>query len=398
MAEFFCMGKCGRPLNDVGVPENCMANGLARCAPERRFREVFEHSSDALFVVGVGDGGDLYFESVNPVAELAFGLPATVLEGSALTDIVEGKLGRGVGGSLAADLDVYRRCIATGLPIAYDSKLSMRSQKPDEQRLYRVHLLPLLDDSGIVRVICIGHDVTERRKYEESLLRQTQLREQLASHREEVLDEERKRIARDLHEELGQLLTALRMDIATLPIQFGDALKARAQEMQSLIDLTIQGMRNVVTSLRTATLESGLCAALEWLTRDFSQRSGIECRLILPKTGTQSLDESRSTAVFRIVQEALTNVARHAGAGRVDIHLGTTAAGWQLTVRDDGRGFDPRRTDKSSFGLLGMKERAAILGGRFAVSTLPHGGTEIEVLFPARKMSGRRNWRGEGNP
>jgi len=228
------------------------------------------------------------------------------------------------------------------------------------------------------------HDVTERKRVEAALRASEQQFRELASRRENERELERKRVARELHDELGQSLTALRMRASLLRVQFGGAnplLVESVAEMTQLVDHSIEVIRGAASALRPAALDMGVASALEWLVREFSRHSGIACALEVDEEQV-TLPEAAATAVFRIVQESLTNVARHAQAQNVDVRLARTAVGYVLRVRDDGRGFDPAAA-RSSLGLVGVRERVLALGGELAVTSAPGQGTLIEVWLPA---------------
>lgn len=210
-----------------------------------------------------------------------------------------------------------------------------------------------------------------------------QIRE-LATHRERAREDERKRIARELHDELGQMLTALRMDIMMLSPRFGagmPGLEERTQHMIRLVDNTIQTVRDVVSMLRPSALDMGIGPALEWLRADFVRYTGIGCEVVVPEQPIL-LEEEQSLALFRIAQESLTNVARHARATQVNLSFGMEAGNYLLEVRDNGVGFDAKAVAaKNTFGLLGMRERVLGLGGTVSMSSEDGKGTILRVVF-----------------
>lgn len=241
------------------------------------------------------------------------------------------------------------------------------------------------DASGaVVKLQGTAQDVTERKRMELALLdSRNELREMVA-HQEAAREQERRHIARELHDELGQLLSALNMDIGVLRMQAtADARQAKAlQDMQGIVDRIFQITRNVTTSLRPGALEFGLVPALEWLVQDFDLRWGIGCELEV--SGEEwPLGELRAAAVFRIAQESLTNVARHACASHVRIQLKRAGAQLHLQVHDNGCGFDAAQSRvPNRFGLLGMRERARALGGRLLIDSAPGRGTLVELVVP----------------
>lgn len=213
-----------------------------------------------------------------------------------------------------------------------------------------------------------------------------QLRE-LSEHRDAVLEEERKRIARELHEELGQVLTALRLTISMLRVEYGatmPVLKERSHAMTELVDRAIHSMREVVTTLRPSVLDAGVMAALEWLVQDMRKHTGLECTLVTSERIVLSRD--RSLGLFRIVQEALTNAVRHARASQADVDIERVGAQWFVRIQDNGVGFDPDAPRSAkSFGLLGMRERAHALDGELSITSAPGQGTQVRMVFPVHE-------------
>lgn len=209
----------------------------------------------------------------------------------------------------------------------------------------------------------------------------------LAARLHTVREEEQIRIAREVHDGLGQALTGLKMDLTWLAAKLKAADEALLQKIGSmfgLIDETIHSVRKIASGLRPELLdEAGLPAAIEWHARDFQQRTGIRCVLDM-LSDTNGLDADRSTAVFRVFQEVLTNVARHANATRVDISMRRDTACFTLEVRDNGKGIEPAAVrDPRSLGLLGMRERVLPFDGRIEIGTGGRGkGTRVLVSLP----------------
>ena len=223
------------------------------------------------------------------------------------------------------------------------------------------------------------------RERTEELLRSRQRIRELVSHQERVREHERTCVAREIHDELGQYLTALRMDTALLRIKLvtlDPALVERTDAMKDLIDHTITAVRSLATQLRPAALDLGLASAAEWLVHDFSARAGVECLLDIPEKDLE-LSEDLATATFRILQESLTNVSRHARAGMVEIHIERDADALHMNVRDDGVGFDLQQAgEHKTYGLMGIRERAIMLGGEVHIVSSPGAGTNLTVRLP----------------
>jgi PAS domain S-box-containing protein len=249
----------------------------------------------------------------------------------------------------------------------------------------QLSLNPLHVD-GIRAVCLIASDLSVIKRAEQELRASAEQLRNLAASLLSVREEERARIAREIHDELGQSLTSVKMDLAwvagRLPRRNGQMLEKIRSTMQ-LADGIIQSVRRISTELRPGILDLGLAAAVEWQAQEFQARTGIQCKPRL--LAQQELAPDVSTALFRIFQEALTNVARHARATRVEVVQQKRRDRLVLRIRDNGRGFDPADPSLSkSLGLVGMRERAAILGGRVNVSSAPGKGTSVTVWIPLR--------------
>jgi len=233
----------------------------------------------------------------------------------------------------------------------------------------------------------IGQDVTAYRRIEAELRQSREQLRQLSGRLEAMREEERTRMAREIHDELGGALTGLKMDLARLSKHAEtltpEAVRARAQEISGLIDSTVKTVRRIATDLRPGILDDfGLAAAIEWQLQEFEQRAGIEC-VFLGDAEDLALPPEAATALFRILQETLTNVARHAQAQHVEVRLEPTDGGLVLEVQDDGRGIAPSEIEGSrSLGLLGMRERVRLLAGRLEIDGQPGRGTRIRVTVP----------------
>ena len=237
----------------------------------------------------------------------------------------------------------------------------------------------------------ILRDITRRKQAEDSLLAsQRELRE-LSARVLEAREEEKTRIARELHDELGQLLTALKMDLASLRDMPPEAGRQKLQQMSELLDATVAATRRISADLRPLMLDDlGLADAASWLVEDFCSRYPIECRADIPDgDALEGVSRSVATAVYRAVQEALTNIARHAEAKRAWIALGVHDGHVFAEIEDDGRGISPEDLAKAlSLGLKGMRERVAYLGGTLEIGRAPRGGTRLRLRVPLRGLSG----------
>ena len=237
----------------------------------------------------------------------------------------------------------------------------------------------------------ILRDITLRKQAEDALRQsQAELRE-LSAQVLQAREDEKTRIARELHDELGQQLTALKMDLAwareRVPADSGD-LAAKLARMDATLDTTVSATRRISADLRPLMLDDlGLAEAAEWLVEDFEQRSGIVCELALEDSATVSaLEPATATALYRMLQESLTNVARHSQAGHVSVALGIDGGDVFLAIEDDGRGISAEDRQKTrSFGLKGLRERAHYLGGTAQIEPASERGTRVAVRVPALK-------------
>lgn len=226
-------------------------------------------------------------------------------------------------------------------------------------------------------------DITDSRMIEKKLLDFQESCRRLSKHQQKIREQERKHIALELHDELGQQLTAIRFSLAMLRMNFSsiDGLESAIEDINAQINQAIGTTQQVATDLRPAALNLGLIPALEWLTRTFHERTGIAASLRVMSTNIE-LDDEHSTTIFRIVQESLTNVMRHARADNVKIRLSKGKSDLRLVIQDDGHGFDVEATQEHSFGLLGIRERAQALGGEVTISSAAGQGTSISLKIP----------------
>ncbi|HEY6320532.1 MAG TPA: ATP-binding protein [Thermoanaerobaculia bacterium] len=241
--------------------------------------------------------------------------------------------------------------------------------------------------------IGFGRDVTEKRRNAEQLRQSHAGLRALSERLRAAREEEGARIARKVHDEVGQILTALRLDVGWLERQLEslalsapaarEALAGKLQDMSQLLDLASDAVHHVISELRPGILdELGLEAAVEWYVAELEKRTGITCRLVDTMAGAR-LSPDQATALFRILQEALTNVVRHAGAATVDIRLAAEAGRVTMEISDDGRGIpEDKIGDSRSIGLLGMRERARALGGEVVIRRQFTAGTTVEVILP----------------
>jgi two-component system, NarL family, sensor histidine kinase UhpB len=287
---------------------------------------------------------------------------------------------------VADDQDVMR----TGQQKLVEEQISTRGQL----RWVETFKSPVFDASGrVIGTTGLAHDITHRRQLQEEQRRSREQLRALAAHVESVREQERVRIAREIHDELGQSLTCMGMDLAFLDKQIGSDNKEAAARVAALVELvkdTIRSVRRISSELRPSILDDlGLGPAIEWLAHDFEARTHITCAVGVPEELSLPLD--LATPLFRVCQEALTNVTRHASASEVSVRLECTDKEVQLVVADNGRGITEEEIRRQgSLGLLGMKERVSILGGDLDVVGVPGQGTTITIRIPFAPKSPKR--------
>ncbi|RTL52268.1 MAG: PAS domain S-box protein [Rhodocyclaceae bacterium] len=270
-------------------------------------------------------------------------------------------------------------------------QMEKRYVRKDGQVVWALMVISVIPSANGEIEYTVGQmlDIDTLKRTEQSLRESQQLLREMAARQQSLLEEERKRFAHEVHDELGQLLTALKMDVSLIRLNYGDRpeLADKAAGMRDLIDRTLNVVRHISMDLRPAVVDMGLLPALEWLAQEFAEQYGIACRIeAAPLPGAP--DDACVMTVFRIVQESLTNVARHARASQVHITLGYDDHGLSLTITDDGCGFQPEAVAATaSFGLMGMRERARSLDGHLKIISTPGTGTSIVLALPCRKGS-----------
>lgn len=346
-------------------------------ASEQMFRAIVEHSPDIIVRLD-RDCRRIY---INPAMQKLAGIDPSRLLGKTPMETYFVDTPEARATAQLAEESV-REVIKTGKTVERETFWGVLNGR--RLHFYTLYA-PEFDQNGnVTGVVSVARDIRELKEKELNLEASRNMLRVLAARRDSAREEERKRIAREIHDELGQMLTAFRLDVATLKFEHGTKDPAIAQRCQKLIEMTdqtIQVVRNIASALRPASLDMGMSAALEWLSNEFQVRTGVECRLHIGPS-LDGFTEEQSTAVFRIVQESLTNVARYAQARQVDITLSEIAEGYVMTIKDDGKGFDPDGVRGRSFGLVGIRERALMLGGDVRIDSRPGEGTAVEVVIP----------------
>ena len=343
---------------------------------ERRYRSLFSHAMDGILLLDM-EGNIIDVNS-------AFAR----MHGYSVEELLRMNLGQlDTTESLALAAARMRR-IQSGETIGFEV----------EHYHQDGHVLPLdvaasaINIDGKMYSLAFHRDITERRRTEQELKRSQRELRGLSKAANEALEAERRRTARELHDELGQSLTALKMDLESLRSALPPGqpeLGERALAMHVLLDSTIAATRRIAADLRPLMLDDlGLAAALDWLTNNFSKHTGIATDLVIDDSVAQ-VPEPIASALYRITQESLTNVAKYAQASTAEIRLERDGDWVQLLVRDNGRGIAPADKDKrGTFGLLGIRERVTLLGGEVAIVGAPGQGSEVRARIPLAAAGG----------
>jgi PAS domain S-box-containing protein len=343
---------------------------------EARLRAFIDH---ALAVVWLKDVDGRYV-LVNRRFEQITGIPAVSAVGRTDSQLFAHALAEKYSAN-------DRQVLQARKAIEFEESIS----QPDGVHVHLAVKFPLLHPGGAAYGIgAILYDITGRNRAERELERSREELRALASRLERLREEERTRISREIHDQLGQLLAVLHMNQSMLmrSVREGAAdgrqIIAELESMQQIAGSVLACVHRIATELRPEALDGlGLTAAIEWQAAEFTRRTAIPCRVELPRAPVQP-DPERATALFRIMQEALTNVARHACATEVRVELRQEESFLELSVADNGRGFAKiAGPAAASLGLLGMRERAAALQGSTIIASTPGGGTRVTARVPA---------------
>lgn len=346
-------------------------------ASEARMRGILDSAMDAIITVDASQRVVIF----NAAAEAMFGYRRDEAIGAPLDTFLpqrfraaHGSHIKGFGEGAASSRRMAEARVVTGL------------RRNGEEFPIDAAISHLRDGDTIYYTVIL-RDVSARERALADLRRSKQELQELGAASEATREQEKSRIARELHDELGQALTMLRMDVAWCKTNLpptAPGVAAKLERMEAMLKSTVAATRRIASDLRPLMLDDlGLVPALEWLVQNMSQRSGIRCELSTDDPAL-FLPPAHSTAVFRIVQEALTNIAKHARAAHAEIEIRRDDGAVRVVVRDDGVGFatdDPRKPE--SFGLLGLRERISLLRGTAEIRSTPGSGTTIEVTLPA---------------
>ncbi|WJV60709.1 PAS domain S-box protein [Pectobacteriaceae bacterium CE70] len=344
-------------------------------AREQEFRALVENSPDVI----IRFDPQLNCQYANPAALNHLGFAAEQLYGRQITELLP---------NAKCALRITQLVqLVVGTKSSAEGELTEDIGNIDEKHhvIYHISCVPEFNPDGyLVSILTVGRDITAIRYAEKKLEDSHMQLRLLARQREISREDERKHIAREIHDELGQHLTSMRMGLSLMRMQFAKDnphLLTQLQNLMTLSDKTIQVVRNVATRLRPNVLDMGLTPALEWLRDDFIRQYGCNCQLQAPEPEVVLNDEC-ATAAFRVVQESLTNIARYAKASQVKITLENREGLIVLSVQDNGDGFDTSVRKPNAFGLMGMRERGRMLGGEVVIESSVDKGTLVRLTFP----------------
>jgi PAS domain S-box-containing protein len=342
---------------------------------EERYRSVFNQANDAMFICYLNYGRTLSnFVEVNEIACRTLDyIKAELLEQNPYTALFNNFEGEVV--------KIIDKIWLEGHTIFDTVQVTKMGNKIPAE--ISAHSIEFNDKPA---VLFISRDVSQREEAERKIKDAGERLRNLALHLQNIREEERTLIAREIHDELGQMLTFLKIQIALVGKKLNDdqqILKDKIDSSLKLIDNSIDSIQRIAEKLRPNILdELGIGPAIDWQAKDFSERTGIECTCDLPKVELV-LDKEKSTAVFRIFQEALTNIARHANANKVFISLKEYKNDLILETKDNGKGITANQiNDPRSLGILGMKERALLFGGTVIIKSSMNSGTTLRVELP----------------
>ncbi|MDE2628137.1 MAG: PAS domain S-box protein [Burkholderiales bacterium] len=339
-------------------------------ALKQRMRAVFELAPVAIWIT---EGDHIVF--ANRACAALFGAADhAALVGWSIYSLLRPE-------SHAAVRERVIQALASDVPVPMVNERIVRFDGAEREVVIAVASLP---DHGRTTLQMVISDITERSRESQELERSRRELRRLSANLVDAREEERRRIARELHDELGQRLTALKMELAALADQTPQpGARERIAAMLEMVDETVASVRRIATDLRPLMLDDlGLNAAIEWLANGWARRMGIAVRLQLGDVDSE-LGEVAAIALYRMVQEALTNVARHARATEVQIETRREGGDLVLTVQDNGTGFaEPSVYREGTHGLMGMRERAYMLGGQFEIGGASGGGARVTVRLP----------------
>lgn len=359
-------------INDITTRKNAEIKLLES---ENRFKMLFNNTNDAVFLNLISEDNKLLkFIEVNNITCQLFGY--------AREDFMQMNSDSLVPPRFAAPLQESIQTLKKNGKAIFEMMLFARGRRQIPVEI-SAHLLNL---DGQQAMLSVARDITERKQTEKRLRNSQQQLRNLATHLQTVREEERTMIARDIHDELGQVLTVLKIQTSLLGSKLKDCnpeLVEKTNAITNIIDQTVDSVQKIISKLRPGILdELGLFPAIEWQIEEFRNNTPIQLNVSLPEKEL-SMDNEKSTALFRIFQEALVNAIRHAEAKKISVQIRVNTDQLTMEITDNGMGINESQiNDPRSFGIMGMKERVLLLGGKVLIYGVPQKGTNVKVEVP----------------
>lgn len=352
---------------------------------EEKYRLLAEHSADVIYKLNIENEKFTY---VSPSIETIFGYTPEELLSLKPKDVLTSK-------SYRKQIKAMQKEISTGGKSSGTLQLDA-VHKDGHIFPIEIHATFIPNKKGEpVEILGVARDITERKKTEMKLKNSYKQLRNLSRHLQSVREDERIRLAREIHDELGQVLTSIKIDVRLLNDALPIEEKKTGLQLKSinrLLDRAIDSGKKICGELRPTILDDlGLLAAIEWEGKEFEKRTGIKCNVIFqPEEIT--VDKEISLNVFRILQETLTNIVQHAHATKIEIEMKRKGLLLILTIKDNGRGITKKQISKQrSFGLMGIRERTEFLGGKVTIRGIPKKGTTLSIRIPLAKKQGTLN-------
>jgi PAS domain S-box-containing protein len=343
---------------------------------EEKYRNVVERSNDGIVIIQDG-----LIKYANPSVKRMTGYDVDAATDMPFSDFIHAD-------EVDEAMEIYaRRLAGEALPTRYERGIRHKNGSRIDTEM----------DGGLISYedkpadLVIIRDITKRKQAEKELTESREQLRDLSEHLQEAREEERAKVAREIHDDLGQTLTALKMDLSWLEKKLPedqDALIQKTRRVTDLVDTTIHSVKRIYSGLRPFLLDDlGLIAAIEWMAQGFQDQTGIECELTFSPR-EMVVDKDYATTIFRIFQETLTNVRRHAKATSVNVRLEEEGDNLTLTVNDNGKGITEQQiSHPKSFGIMGVRERVRFLGGEVEISGTKNKGTTVKVSIPRKEAS-----------
>jgi len=361
--------------NDISARQ---ASAKALRQSEARFRAIVTNTPGLVYQFVQHPDGDISFPYLSDGCHALLGVGAERLRSNPdlLLDLI-----------LAEDRPSYLKSMAESAaamkPWNWEGRIWI--EKWNDVKWINIRSTPRMLPGEGVQWEGVMTNITQSKLEEEEIKRSRAQLVELSTHIEKVKEKERTRLARELHDDVGGNLTAIKMALALMKKRLPSedtGLEEKANYLDALVDRTIEAIHRISADLRPSVLDFGIVAAIDWQAKEFEKQLGIPCEFTCNKKNI-ALHPDQATALFRIFQEALTNIGKHADATRVNVRLSRTNRNVRLVISDNGRGIEATdRLKPKSFGLRGMLERVNALGGQLSVGALDGGGTEVALKIP----------------